>query len=440
MDRNRGIRWLYGELPGLVGEGVLPPEVAERVRKHYGEPGEPAGAARVALTLSALLGAVLIGGGVILLLAHNWEGLSRPTRTILSLAPLVLAQALAGWCIWRGKDTAPWREGAGTLLGLAVGASIALVSQTYHIPGDFGDFLLAWMLLAVPVVYLLDATLPAALYLVGAVSWAGYIRSERGWPQLFFLLAAVVIPHLWRLWRENRYGQGAIWLSWVMALCVICALGFCLEGALAGIWIVAYSGLFALLYAVGRMWFGEAPSAWQRPFHSAGAMGVAILSFLLTYRWPWEEVGWNHSHRMIHGSAAWIDYTLASALTIASVAFLAKSLRRREVLAALVGAAPAVAVAGYVLAAGMDASRTSMLLYNLYVFVLGVATAVSGVRCGRMGTVNAGMLVLAVLIAARFFDSDLPFLVRGLAFIAVGAGFLATNVILLARRRKGVAP
>jgi len=189
-----------------------------------------------------------------------------------------------------------------------------------------------------------------------------------------------------------------------------------------------------------RAWFGEAPSAWQRPFHSAGAMGVAILSFLLTYRWPWEEVGWNHSHRMIHDSAAWIDYAMAGLLTIASLAFLAKSLRRREVLAGLMGAAPVVAVAGYVLAAGMGASPISMILYNLYVFVLGVATAVSGVRRGRMGTVNAGMLVLAVLIIARFFDSDLPFLVRGLAFIAVGAGFLATNVVLLARKRKGVAP
>jgi hypothetical protein len=45
------------------------------------------------------------------------------------------------------------------------------------------------------------------------------------------------------------------------------------------------------------------------------------------------------------------------------------------------------------------------------------------------------MLMLAGLIVTRFFDSDLGFVVRGLAFIGVGIGFLATNVVLI--RRKG---
>ena len=42
-----------------------------------------------------ILGAVLIGGGIILLLAHNWEQLGRPARVAVAFAPLVLSQALA---------------------------------------------------------------------------------------------------------------------------------------------------------------------------------------------------------------------------------------------------------------------------------------------------------------------------------------------------------
>ncbi len=41
------------------------------------------------------------------------------------------------------------------------------------------------------------------------------------------------------------------------------------------------------------------------------------------------------------------------------------------------------------------------------------------------------MLMLAALIITRFFDSDLGFVVRGLAFIGVGIGFLAANVVLI---------
>jgi len=37
--------------------------------------------------------------------------------------------------------------------------------------------------------------------------------------------------------------------------------------------------------------------------------------------------------------------------------------------------------------------------------------------------------VIAALAMARFFDSDLGFVTRGLGFIAVGAAFLTANVI-----------
>jgi hypothetical protein len=35
-----------------------------------------------------------------------------------------------------------WREGTATFLVFAVGAAIALIGQTYHLPGDLGSFLL----------------------------------------------------------------------------------------------------------------------------------------------------------------------------------------------------------------------------------------------------------------------------------------------------------
>ena len=46
------------------------------------------------------------------------------------------------------------------------------------------------------------------------------------------------------------------------------------------------------------------------------------------------------------------------------------------------------------------------------------------------------MLLLTALIVMRFFDTDVGFLIRGLAFIAAGVGFLVVNIILL-KRRKG---
>ena len=75
-----------------------------------------------------------------------------------------------------------------------------------------------------------------------------------------------------------------------------------------------------------------------------------------------------------------------------------------------------------------------MMLFNLYMFALGLGTIFLGIRSSEMGTVNGGMLILSMLILARFFDSDLGFVVRGVGFILVGIGFLVTNIILTKRR------
>ena len=46
--------------------------------------------------------------------------------------------------------------------------------------------------------------------------------------------------------------------------------------------------------------------------------------------------------------------------------------------------------------------------------------------------------LLAALIVTRFFDANVSFVVRGVAFIILGIGFLGAN-LLLSQRGKGAA-
>ena len=61
---------------------------AERIRAHYGEPAAFS-SSRLAVAIFAVFGALLIGSGVILLLAHNWEHLGRGARAAISMTPLL---------------------------------------------------------------------------------------------------------------------------------------------------------------------------------------------------------------------------------------------------------------------------------------------------------------------------------------------------------------
>lgn len=431
----KNIRWLLGELPALVNAGALDGATADRLRRHYeAAAGKPR---NWALAVFGILGGTLVGLGIILLLAHNWADLSRAARTALAFAPLAAAQFLALWAVRAGKESPAWREGLGLFWTLAVGASIALVAQTYHIPGDAGRFALSWMLLALPIVYLLNATGPALVYLAGITFWAIDAQDGGGHALPFWPLAALILPHVFMAARGNPCAARPVLLFWGLALVLGIAVGVTLEKILPGLWIIIYGALFAVFYLAGEFWFGEAPAFWQRPFQTAGAVGGTTLAFLLTYNWPWNDIGWHYQRHgaAYHGVAAVLDYALAALLPAAAVVLLVSSVRRGKAHALFIGALPILAVLGFALVAQTEKADAPQALFNLYVLVVGLGLLVQGFRARRTGIVNAGLLVVFALILLRFFDEDLGFVFRGVVFVLLGLAFLAVNLVLA--RKKG---
>jgi uncharacterized membrane protein len=433
----KAIQSLYEDLPELVSRGILSSENADRLRAHYG-PIPESSRMPIAFIVCSVLGATLIGLGIILVLAHNWEFLSRPQRTVLSFLPLVAGQLAVAYALWRDRKSAAWCEGAGTFLTLSIGASIALIGQTYQIPGDFGAYMLTWSLLALPLVYLLNASAPAALYMAGIAAWTGYQQAERGYAEVFWLLLLLLAPHIVLSFRRDAFGIRSTWLAWTLAITLCVGTGISLERSLPGLWIIIYSSLLAFLYLAGVVWAGSSKAFWRRPLRTIGGGGIVVMAILLSYEWPWRQIGWKHYHSGAEfdtlGNVT--DLIVLAVLFAAAMVMLGRTVRGSDKLCAVLGVAPLIALLGYVMSAGSEDPLLSMLLYNGYVLVLGVGVTLIGIQSERLGTLNFGLAVLAAWIAARFFDSDIDFVVRGLVFIVLGIGFLAANLTMLRRRRK----
>ena len=434
----KAIQWLYSELPGLVAQGVLTPDAEARLRNRYG-PVEPTKPARLAVIIFGVLGALLIGAGVMLVLAHNWDELSRPVRACLSFLPLIAAQALTVWTLRRRPQSTAWSEGSGALQFLMIGASISLVAQTYNISGDLPRFLLTWSLLGLPLVYVLDAVVPALLYTWGITEWACHLCFEDAFNGGYWILAAFLLPQAAAWLRAGRYQARPTLLLWALCISVTVAAGVTVERVLPGLWIILYSGLFALMFLAGEFWFGEAEGFWAAPLRSFGAAGVLVLMFMLTFEWPWHEIGWNYYGCHVHHSGwrAIPDAVLGSVVPFAALALLVMTVRRKTLRGLLLGCIPILAVIGYGISSTMEDYAVAAGIFDLYMLVVGVWLLVTGLRISKQGQMNLGLLVVTALIVARFFDSDLSFLLRGLIFIALGVAFLSTNVIML--RRKGAS-
>lgn len=439
MNDRKHVAWLYEQLPTLASKGILPAEAVANLRRHYGE--LPAGSGRLwAVLICSVLGGALIGAGVILLVAHNWDNLGRATRTALAFAPLVVAIGLGGWVMARRRNSAAWCEGVATFWALTIGSTISLVAQIYHIHGDPARFFLTWILLGLPIVYLLRSSLAACLYFIGATTWAGCSAWPIGGtsPLWYWPLVGLAMPHVFALWRSDRDQWRAALTGWVLAACLCVGTASSLENAYDGAWIAAYPGLLALMYLAGVRWFADAATVWHRPWQTIGAVGLGVVALMLTYDWPWRDIYrlyvWRSERGMITGNL------VAALLPIAAVCVAAREARAanwEKLDRVVVGLAPLLGVVGYAVSI-FAITALPQALFNVYLLALGVGALVSGIRTNLLGRVNAGLLALSSLIIARFFDSDLTFLARGAAFLLVGAGFLVTNVLIL--RRKGGMP
>ncbi|MEO8474858.1 MAG: hypothetical protein ABI477_21835, partial [Chryseolinea sp.] len=84
---------------------------------------------------------------------------------------------------------------------------------------------------------------------------------------------------------------------------------------------------------------------------------------------------------------------------------------------------------------GISMPALAQVLTNFVILLFAVTTILSGARKNHLGILNYGLLIITALIICRFFDTDFSFVIRGLLFIAVGAGFFAANFYLIRKRK-----
>lgn len=434
------LQWLERELPNWVQAGLIDGPAAARIRAHYGaSQGQNQSAF---LTMFGVIGAVLVGVGIILLLAYNWYELSRGLRAALAIGLLVFSQALVGWSLIKKPEAVAWREGGGSFLVLSIGAAIALVGQTYHLSSNLELFLLTWMLLSLPLVYLLRASLPAVLYTLGTVTWYFQVMDQSSAPDgLFWLLWCLPLPWCVHLLRSQRYSTAAQFLTTGMSLAL--AFGFCLTLAdswLGSQWAILLSTLFTVFFLGGNLLFHEAAQLRQNSLRNLGGIGLLGLGFTFSSRVLWAPVA-KESFKQPPDFAffAWpylADTLWLLILPLGWLGLVSWVLLRKEYQLALWGLFPLVILLGQFFAVYHQVVA-SILLMNGLLLAIGVMAIVRGIRDRQQGQINGGLLIMSLLCLIRFVDADMGLLARGIAFILVGLGFLVANLLLMRKLKKG---
>lgn len=368
-------RWLQR----WADAGLIDATTAERIREFEREQPHATHLAwpiRVAL----VFGGLMLGAGVLLFVAAQWDSLGPTPRFLLLLALTAVFHVAGGVAVTRFRSLATTLHALGSV---ALGAAIFLAGQIFNLEEHWADGFMLWALGAAIAYYLL--------------------RDE---PQL--ALVSILAP------------------AWLVAEWAVATSNSGVTDIEAG--KVALSGLFLLSLA-----YFSAPESRRldrRRWVLAWTGGVALLPFSLALAFVAPD--WS----VRPGSA-----TPLLPLELRIVGWLAATLIPLGVSFAFRGrrAWPVALAAGWVivlLAAGR--AGIQLLQYPLWgLFAIGLV--LWGIREARGERINAGAAIFAATVLAFYFSEVMDKLGRSASLIGFGLLFLAGGIALERVRRRLIA-
>lgn len=419
---------IQNEIKELVEKQVISQDVALKIETYY--QSKQIDTPNRLFTVFAILGSTLVGLGIILILAHNWDDFSRPLKTIFAFLPLVVGQWCVGYSILKNKSTT-WKEASGAFLFFAVGSSMALVSQIYNIPGDLSTYLLTWTLLCLPLIYLLKSNALGLLHIVFATYYAceyGYFYgSVVGSPWLYIALIIAIIPYYLMLLKKEATSNITSVFNWFLPLSVLIILGaFVNNNGIFG--YLMYITFFGLLYNLGKSPFFINQKLRRNGYLVLGSLGTIFMLMLASFEWLWVDVF--RDDILFNCQEGYISIILfISALAVLVYNFLKKSTIGFNLFQYVFILFTSIFFIGF------SNHSLPIVLVNLLILALGVMAIKIGADKFHFGILNYGLLIISILIVCRFFDTNMSFVLRGLLFVGVGVGFFATNYMMLKKQK-----
>ena len=424
------------DLSELVGANIITDKTALEITAYYKQ--KQLSSPNRQLLLFGILGALLVGIGVMFIIANQWDALPLSVKTTCAFLLLVVPQLLCGYVLLNKQDKIVWRESTALLLFFAVGANISLVSQIYHINGEPAIFFLTWILLTGPLIYLLNSSAVSVAYLFLSMMYCLSARFNATFPyedSIFWLLVLLPLPHYLRLIRQSPDNFLSVLHHWMIPY-VLTQTFFTLGLHAKVLLHPGYMLLFAVFCYIGSLPFLKNRPLQHNGYLVFGFAGTIISLLVMTFQSPWKKM----TAQTLSFSELLLTTEFAACLVLFALAAYLLYLKNKENPLfewQLTDVAWMLYIPVFIL--GVWATTLSVILMNLLVFVFGLLMLRDGSRKSHLGVLNTGMLVIALLAVCRSFDTEITFAVKGIMFVLVGIGFFATNWLIIKKRKENEA-
>ena len=420
--------WLLKQLDGWEAEGLVTADSARVLRERFRAQGAVSmGAGSL---MMGIVGALLVGAGLIVLISHNWDDFSRPQRLACAFVPLLLSQLWTASLMRRGGVEMWKRESAGLLQTATTGACIALVSQIYHIGGHWTQFLLSWCLLTLPLVWALRGRFVAVFYVLGIGIWSiGQNHVDEAWyltPWVYpFLLLGIwpYCPGFGLQHFPDRLLRRALTLSAAAGIAA-CSSQACMNSALPSTQVEGTTFWLTLLGAAGLCLFPLSKTGLKEGLNAKPQVLLPAIA-LLGYAFAATFVESSEAFTAAATSGLSTSWGRLLAGALAVLGGVAVWQQRFGLLS--LAMIPLLPLLESVLPVSLS------ILSSLHLTAVGLTLIVLDFY-GKPSAPRCGAAILTALIFARMMDSKFSLVTKGLVFMGVGIAFLAFNQFMSRRK------
>lgn len=403
------------------------------------------------LIVSAVMGALFCAAGIFSLIGHNWDEYPKYVRGILSVVPALVALYFYYRAVFHHPKSRPWIEASSVFLMLMIGASIALVSQTYQLDGDFNKFIKVWAVLTLPLFYFARASAITILYLglisilvidlsFGFFGVPKFGENENNSWYWFLLLG--YLPHYYLALKKKSRAQSIriVFMSYVVYLSFMLALLVTIKGNYL-LWIAGTSAGF---YLIGKRFMGENSSILSRPFQLFGQLWTVLLllfisnkdslrvvferdSFLNLFK-AQEELPYSYMMDADPNEGK-VFYFIFILLVLAALYFIYFFFKKHfNDVSKLVLFTPIFLLFMMISNEYIFPHWLNVMLVNVYILFIGFNALITGSENQNIGQMIFGFILVSLLLWLRYFDTDWNFIMKGLMFIGIGGSFFLLNL------------
>jgi len=408
--------WLDEETKHWVEEGIIDDLQANSIRQCYPQQDSKSWG----MILLSSFGAIMIGLGVILLFAYNWDEMSRFSKMAVILTVLVLTHLFAYQMRIKGKQGLS--ESLFVLATMLFGAGIWLVAQVYHLDEHYPNAILLWGGGALALAWALPSLPQAIMAIALLLIWhlLEVFDFEFALHHAWVILLFGIVPLIWRL-RSPLLAR----LSSTSLLITLGLVSATVDEHLfASTLLLIATGMIFLAHW-GEKQSGSFQKSITREFAKPAYVVFVGTLFLLSFNEISEDV------MQVRFKETAVYFYFYGALLF-SQGMLIWLVFNRIINPMIIGAELMVILVIYPSLTGEYLSLflyKEALIFNLILLVQSIWMIIEGSKKADGRKMLWGSLILSALALARYSDMFDSLISRAIVFLVVGAGlFIAGNV------------